>query len=61
MCLAFLQIWCNGIHCKSAYKNGFHCFKSVVILDKYPRSITLTDQGKAFIKDADSNLKTYLI
>ena len=25
MCTAFLQIWCNVIHCQSAYKNGFHC------------------------------------
>ena len=24
MCPAFLQFWCNVIHCKSAYKNGFH-------------------------------------
>ena len=22
---AFLQFGCNIIHCKSAYKNGFHC------------------------------------
>ena len=22
MCPAFLQFWCNVIHCKSAYKNG---------------------------------------
>ena len=24
MCPAFLQFWRNVIHCKSAYKNGFH-------------------------------------
>ena len=26
MCPAFLQFWCNVIYCKSAYKNGFHCY-----------------------------------
>ena len=26
MCPAFLQFWSNVIHCKSAFKNGFHCY-----------------------------------
>ena len=25
VCPAFLQFYCNAIHCKSAYINGFYC------------------------------------
>ena len=32
MCPAFLQFWCNVIHCKSAYENGFHCMLSVFLV-----------------------------
>ena len=26
VCAAFLEFWCNVIHCKSANKNGCHCY-----------------------------------
>ena len=42
MCPAFLQFWCNVIHCKSACKNGFHCylcsfyaFKSMFVMSHF--------------------------
>ena len=33
MCPAFLQFWSNVIHCKSAYKNGFHCYLCPCMLE----------------------------
>ena len=33
MCSALLQFWCNVIHCKSAYNNGFHCFGFLCMLE----------------------------
>ena len=40
MCPEFLLFWCNVVHCKSAYENGFHCY----LVCYEPFSLTLPVQ-----------------